>query len=466
MAKFEIKDGVAIIPEGTTEIGQSAFEDCPKLTSVTIPNSVTKIGQEAFCDCPKLTSVTIPNSVTEIGNYAFSYCKGLTSVVISESVKKIGDGAFSCCEGLTSVVIPEGVTEIGDSAFYYCSNLTGIVIPDNVRRIGNCAFSRCFNIVDITIPSNVAEIGASAFEDCKKLSNVKYQAKASVIKEKTFKGCLSLDTISIPEGVTKIAKEAFMNCKKLPSISIPGSLNEIGTGAFKNCAALVDCTLPEGLVRVGKDVFKGCKSLGAESPEATKKQIKTIKGSVVTVVIKGPLLIFEYCSKSHIDEGKSFHDCYYATYSWGNGWDIDSIVVKGANGEKKKKTFNEKMLKLCPTFRELFKEDGPHPLPVKARARVEENATVIYEIKLKDGEEFDMNKLKLPVSIAEIAALKRGIIADYILYDGKEFIANSEIIEYSVEDLYHSAEMEMDIDSFCATNPSLVEQFLLLQQGG
>ena len=107
------------------------------------------------------------------------------------------------------------------------------------------------------------------------------------------------------------------------------------------------------------------------------------------------------------------------------------------------------MLKLCPTFRELFKEDGPHPLPVKARARVEENATVIYEIKLKDGEEFDMNKLKLPVSIAEIAALKRGIIADYILYDGKEFIANSEIIEYSVEDLYHSAEKEMDIDSFC-----------------
>lgn len=342
------------------------------------------------------------------------------------------------------------------------------MIPDNVRRIGNAAFSRCFNIVDITIPSNVAEIGASAFEDCEKLSNVKYQAKASVIKEKTFKGCLSLETISIPEGVTKIAKEAFMNCKKLPSISIPSSLNEIGTGAFKNCAALVDCTLPEGLVSVGKDVFKGCKSLGAESPEATKtkKQIKTIKGSVVTVVIKGPLLIFEYCSKSHIDKGKSFHDCYYATYSWGNGWDIASIVVKGANGEKKKKTFNEKMLKLCPTFRELFKEDGPHPLPVKARARVEENATVIYEIKLKDGEEFDMNKLKLPVSIAEIAALKRGIIADYILYDGKEFTANAEIIEYSVEDLYHSAEMEMDIDSFCATKPSLVEQFLLLQQGG
>ena len=63
MAKFKIKDGVAIIPEGTTEIEDNAFEDCSSLTSVTIPNSVTKIGEEAFNDCSSLTSVTIPNSV-------------------------------------------------------------------------------------------------------------------------------------------------------------------------------------------------------------------------------------------------------------------------------------------------------------------------------------------------------------------------------------------------------------------
>ena len=28
MDKFEVKDGVAIIPEGTTEIGEDAFNDC------------------------------------------------------------------------------------------------------------------------------------------------------------------------------------------------------------------------------------------------------------------------------------------------------------------------------------------------------------------------------------------------------------------------------------------------------
>ena len=50
MADFEIKDGVAIIPEGTEHIGNKAFYECKGLTSVVIPNSVTSIGQAAFSD--------------------------------------------------------------------------------------------------------------------------------------------------------------------------------------------------------------------------------------------------------------------------------------------------------------------------------------------------------------------------------------------------------------------------------
>jgi hypothetical protein len=68
-----------------TSIGQSAFDGCSGLTSVTIPNSVTSIGTYAFRDCSGLTSVTIPNSVTSIGTYAFSGCSGLTSVICMAS---------------------------------------------------------------------------------------------------------------------------------------------------------------------------------------------------------------------------------------------------------------------------------------------------------------------------------------------------------------------------------------------
>ena len=78
----------SVVYEGTaysvTSIGESAFEKCTGLTSVTIGNSVTSIGNYAFYVCDGLTSVTIGNSVTSIGEYAFGFCSGLTSVHISD----------------------------------------------------------------------------------------------------------------------------------------------------------------------------------------------------------------------------------------------------------------------------------------------------------------------------------------------------------------------------------------------
>ena len=66
------------------------------ITTANIPSTfkgkpVTSIGEDAFYDCRKLTSVEIPNSVTSIGDYAFSRCSGLTSVEIPNSVTSIGE---------------------------------------------------------------------------------------------------------------------------------------------------------------------------------------------------------------------------------------------------------------------------------------------------------------------------------------------------------------------------------------
>ena len=71
MAKYEVKDGVGIIPDGTTVIVKQAFFKCEELTAVMILESVAEIGDYAFYGCKNLKEITIPNNVTKIGYDAF-----------------------------------------------------------------------------------------------------------------------------------------------------------------------------------------------------------------------------------------------------------------------------------------------------------------------------------------------------------------------------------------------------------
>ena len=164
----------AVIAEGVTSIGSSAFDDCTSLTSVTIPDSVTSIGDDAFYDCTSLTSVTIPDSVTSIGADAFYYCTSLTIVTIPDGVTSIGKLAFFCCKSLTSVTIPDSVTSIGDGAFASCTSLTSVTIPDGVTSIGEQAFYYCTSLTSVTILNGVTSIGSYAFVGCTSLTDVYY----------------------------------------------------------------------------------------------------------------------------------------------------------------------------------------------------------------------------------------------------------------------------------------------------
>jgi hypothetical protein len=145
VAKYKGNDAEVRIPAGidgipVTSIGNSAFDGCNSLTSVSIPSSVTSIGNSAFDGCSSLTSISIPPGVTSIGDWAFSFCSNLTSISIPSSVTSIGSYAFSFCSSLTSISIPSGVTSIGSSAFRSCSSLSSAGREAIRRRFGNGVF--------------------------------------------------------------------------------------------------------------------------------------------------------------------------------------------------------------------------------------------------------------------------------------------------------------------------------------
>jgi hypothetical protein len=122
---------------------------------------VTSIGDSAFYNCIRLSSVTIPGSVASIGEYAFRNC-GLSSVTIGGSVTSIGDGAFSECSNLTSVIFGAGsniTTAWNDNSFpnNYYGGSTGYSLwtaYNTANKAG--AYTRSGSIWTKTLPPGSA----------------------------------------------------------------------------------------------------------------------------------------------------------------------------------------------------------------------------------------------------------------------------------------------------------------------
>ena len=66
MAKYKIKNGICVIPEGTKIIECKAFLDCIDLKEIIIPESVEAISPNAFIGCDNLAKITLPNSIDTI----------------------------------------------------------------------------------------------------------------------------------------------------------------------------------------------------------------------------------------------------------------------------------------------------------------------------------------------------------------------------------------------------------------
>ena len=225
-----IKD--LVIPNGTTKISDTAFQNCLSLVSVSIPNSVMSIGDSAFEECQNIETISIEDGVEEIGKRAFYGCSKLKGIEMPSSVQEIGEYAFYSCTSLEELAIGSNVNNINDFTFYSCESLKKLVIPNSVKGIGNYAFAHCEGITDVTFGENLNSIGKGAFSLCYGLTNLIIGNGVTSIGESAFECCYII-SVTLPQSIVKIESEAFANCFKLIEVVNNSKLN-LSIGSTSN----------------------------------------------------------------------------------------------------------------------------------------------------------------------------------------------------------------------------------------
>ena len=264
-----------------TSIGDHAFTNCQKLTSVTIPNTVTSIGRYAFSRCEVLPEIDIPNSVITIGDYAFSDCSGvdtesqpgttiytgLTTVNIGSGVVSIGNGVFDDCTILTAINVSNNNLNFSSQDGVLFSKYKKVLITYPCGKEGNDGF--------YTIPTSVTTIKAHAFEDCAKLTGVSIPLSVTDIEDYAFDNCYNLPVVgglryadsylvevrsnktsySILQGTRWIGPRVFRNNTTITDVVIPNTVTHISASAFSGCTGLSQLDIPDNVTTIGQNAF-------------------------------------------------------------------------------------------------------------------------------------------------------------------------------------------------------------------
>ena len=286
-----------VIEKGVTRIGNSAFQNFTKLTSVTIPNSVISIEKYAFLNCTNRTNVYYTGTKTEWGNVngkdrlnsaTLHYHCGATAddnaywALVGGTLTISGSGDMAnytnadevqwkdSVADIKNVVIGNGVTNVGAYAFNGCENLTSVVIPTGVTQIGDNAFNDCNKLANVYYTGTKAEWDAlTKGSGNDSLTNATLHYHCGAIADDNVYWALvgdtltisgsgamadyadassvpwnnsitAIKTVGIENGVTNVGDYAFSGCENLTSVTIARSVKNIGDNVFNNCEKLVN----------------------------------------------------------------------------------------------------------------------------------------------------------------------------------------------------------------------------------
>ena len=351
------------IPTGILTVGESAFENCKKITSVTIPGWVALIEKNAFKSCTGVTAIVFEGEANDlaltIGEGAFYGCKASTTEAISEitlpaNLKSLGKNAFGNISTLTKVVvnsigevdfvsgafatITSSATSVGttyvtvvelskDVCIADIGGVFGIKLASVVIAEGNPYYTAIDDIVyDVeitriifypsakqgayTTPETVTTIGEKVFTQKTGLTEITIGKNVTEIGSFAFNGCTNLEKVTFADGGTEglvISNEAFANCSKLAEVNLPVRLVSISAGAFRSCRAITEIVIPEGVESIGAEAFQWCSSLVRVSlPKTLSSLGYTESGSELY------MYVFRYCNALEEINVASDNACFYS----------------------------------------------------------------------------------------------------------------------------------------------------------
>lgn len=247
------------IPNSIREYGIGLFVNCRYLKSVELPSNTSYLPKGIFAQCTALESINIPENVKRIDGYAFQECSNLESIVLPSDLRSIGPGAFFQCENLTSVQIPSSIEEIQQAAFAY-SGIEHIEIPLSIRDIPEDMFYGCEYLQHIVLPEGVESLGEEAFAGCTSLTRIEFPTSLQRMEKRCFVGS-GLKVMIMPNTITSLGDNCFGDCKSLQKIVFSSGITSIGEGSCALCSKLQSVVIPYNIKRIGESAFYGCYEL-------------------------------------------------------------------------------------------------------------------------------------------------------------------------------------------------------------
>lgn len=285
------KELVTVNLNKTTKLGQMAFENCEKLTSIDLPSTLTEIDQNVFNGCKSLENINMPDEAITIERDMFtgtSYYENKSNwkngVLYVDNYLVAINSDFN---NVTDYTVQEGTISIANNAFLnYARNLKSITLPEGLKIIGKTAFSSLYSLSKINIPSTVNKIGYNAFAQTtiyndeanwtdnglyidnwlvgvKTISLTEFTVKEGTIGVADGKDtglfptkAQSINKLTLSSTLKYIGYRSFMRLK-ITELNLPITLETIDEGAFMTNASLTSVNLDEcvNLQSIGSQAF-------------------------------------------------------------------------------------------------------------------------------------------------------------------------------------------------------------------